>query len=114
MTALNLKTEALFIMHSILSFGAFLVPVLISWEIIVPVLLLTVAQHAIFGRCLLMAKHGVSEEDGSTFYSHFFERFGFHPNKKRLRFFVRKVLYSLLALLTLLWQVYLGKEPLLF
>ena len=108
------KSTAIFIFHLIITIGAYFVPFLISWQIAVPVFVATILQHAIFGRCLLNAKHGLSENDGSTFYSEALERMGFQPNKETIRFFVRKLLYSLLTILTLIWQVLLGNNPLLF
>lgn len=108
------KSNTVFFIHLAITFGAYLVPFLINWKIAVPVFVLTIAQHAIFGRCLLNAKHGLSEEDGSTFYSELIERLGFQPNKKHIRFFVRKILYTSLTIVTLIWQVYLGNQPLLF
>jgi hypothetical protein len=114
MTVTQLKYEGIFLMHCVLAFGAFFVPILISWQVIVPILLLTVLQHAVYGRCLLMSKHGADESDGSTFYSIFLERIGFNPPKRAIRFFVRKILYTLLALITLWWQVYLRNDPLWF
>ncbi len=110
----KIKKETIFILHGVLTFGAFFIPFLISWQIAVPILALTVVQHIIYGRCLLLSQHGVSEEDGSTFFSDFFERLGFKPNKKAIRFFTRKILYSLLAFITLIWQVWLGHEALWF
>lgn len=104
------QSNIIFIVHCILTAGAYAAPFLISWEILVPVFVATMLQHAIWGRCLLNAKHGLSEEDGSTFYSEAFERMGWYPNKAKLRFFVRKILYALLTAVTLLWQVALGKE----
>ncbi len=110
----QVKSNIIFVVHCILTLGAYAAPFLISWKILVPVFVATILQHAIWGRCLLNAKHGLSEEDGSTFYSEAFERMGFRPNKVKLRFFVRKILYSLLTAVTLLWQVLLNKEPLWF
>ncbi|MBP6686460.1 MAG: hypothetical protein KA160_01275 [Lacibacter sp.] len=94
--------------------GAYIIPFLVTWKIVVPVFVATIAQHAVFGRCLLNAKHGLSEDDGSTFYSEVIERLGFQPNKEAIRFFVRKVLYLLLTIVTLTWQVILNNKPLLF
>ncbi|MEJ8816625.1 hypothetical protein [Lacibacter sp. H407] len=108
------KSTAIFIFHLIITIGAYFVPFLISWQIAVPVFVAIILQHAIFGRCLLNAKHGLSENDGSTFYSVLLERLGFQPNKEKVRFFVRKLLYSILAIVTLIWQVLLGNQPLWF
>ena len=110
----KIKTEAVFLLHLILTIGALFLPFLVSWQITVPVLVLVIAQHIVFGRCLMLTGHDVSENDGSTFYSHVFERLGFQPNKKAIRFFVRKILYVLLTIITLTWQLLLGNEPLLF
>jgi hypothetical protein len=98
----------------VLTLGAYIAPFLITWKIIVPIFVITIIQHAIFGRCLLNAKHGLSETDGSTFYSELIERLGFQPNKVAVRFFVRKILYPLLTIVTLIWQVVLGNKPLWF
>lgn len=114
MNAGKLKTNLVFLLHLILTIGAWFLPLLVSWQITVPVLLLVIAQHAIFGRCLMLSGHEVSEDDGSTFYSHVIERLGFRPNKKAIRFFVRKILYGLLITLTLIWQLLLQHKPLLF
>lgn len=114
MTSGKLKTEAVFLLHLLLTIGALFLPFLVSWQITVPVLLLVIAQHAIFGRCFMLSGHEVSEDDGSTFYSHVIERFGFQPNKKAIRFFVRKILYALLTTITLIWQLLLNHKPLLF
>lgn len=108
------KSTAIFVFHLIITIGAYFVPFLISWKIAVPVFAATILQHAVFGRCLLNAKHGLSENDGSTFYSEALERLGFQPNKETIRFFVRKLLYSLLTVVTLIWQVVLGNKPLWF
>ena len=51
------KSTAIFIFHLIITIGAYFVPFLISWQIAVPVFVATILQHAIFGRCLLNAKH---------------------------------------------------------
>jgi hypothetical protein len=108
------KSTVIFIFHLIITIGAYFVPFLISWQIAVPVFVATILQHAIFGRCLLNAKHGLSENDGSTFYSVALERLGFQPNREMIRFFVRKFLYSMLTIVTLIWQVLLGNQPLWF
>lgn len=114
MITAKLKTDLVFLLHLVLTIGAWFLPILVSWQVTVPVLILVIAQHAIFGRCFMLSGHEVSEDDGSTFYSHVFERLGFQPNKKAVRFFVRKILYGLLTVLTLIWQVLLGNEALLF
>lgn len=114
MLSRQLKNEALFILHGALSVGAYFVPFIITWKIAVPLFVGVALQHAIFGRCLMNARHGLSENDGSTYYSEAIERMGFHPNKKSVRFFVRKILYPFLTVVTLCWQLLLGNQPLWF
>lgn len=110
----SVKNELFFGVHLLIALSAWFIPFLLSWKIVVPILGLVILQHAVFGRCLGMDTHGVSEEDGSTFYSHVMERLGFHPNKKAVRFVVRKLLYGFLAGFAILWQVVWGHAPLLF
>jgi len=114
MLSKSVKDEVFFSLHLFIAIAAWFIPFLVSWKITVPIFGIVILQHAVFGRCLGMDTHGVSEEDGSTFYSHVMERMGFHPNKRAIRFVVRKLLYGALALATLIWQVMLEHPPLLF
>ena len=60
-------------------------------------------------------KHGLEESDDyRTIYSELFELMGFQPNRRKLKAFIRKYLHIILAIITLIWQVGLGFEPLLF
>lgn len=108
------KDEIFFGLHLLIALAAWFIPFLVTWKITVPVFAIVILQHAVFGRCLGMDTHGVSEDDGSTFYSHVIERLGYKPNKKVIRFVVRKLLYGFLAVVTLVWQVVLHHPPLLF
>ncbi|MCB0530712.1 MAG: hypothetical protein H6574_03575 [Lewinellaceae bacterium] len=110
----SVKDDVFFGLHLLIALSAWFIPFLISWQLTVLIFGVVILQHAVFGRCLGMDTHGVSEEDGSTFYSHVFERMGFQPNKKLVRFVVRKLLYSFLAAVAVLWQYVLGHAPLLF
>ncbi len=60
------------------------------------------------------AGHQLNEEEHNTFYAELLEIVGFQPNRKSIKWFVRNLLYPLLAGVTLLWQLVLGFEPLLF
>jgi len=72
------------------------------------------AQFYYFNACLMNKAHDLAEDDDTTFYSHLFESWGFQPNKKKLKFFIRQILYITLAIFTVFWQVYLGNESILF
>lgn len=89
-------------------------PFLVSWKIMIPVYVLVTIQFIIFKSCLMNKRHGLDESDDHTFYSEVFELMGFQPDRKMLKFFVRKVLNIFLTIMTLLWQLVLGNNPLLF
>jgi hypothetical protein len=110
----SVKDDVFFGLHLLIAISAWFLPFLLSWQLNVLIFGIVILQHAVFGRCLGMGTHGISEEDGSTFYSHVLERMGFHPNKKAVRFVVRKLLYSFLAVVAVLWQYVFGHAPLLF
>ena len=75
---------------------------------------LVIAQFIIFKRCLMNKKHGLEESEDHTFYAELFELMGFQPNRRALKTFIRNYLHVILAVFTLIWQVGLGFEPLLF
>lgn len=110
----SLKANLVFALHFIITALAWVAPFLFSWQILVPVYLAVLVQFAVFGRCLMNEGHNMDEADDATFYSHLFEKMGFRPNRSRLKFYVRKVFYPVLAAVTLIWQLGLGNVPLLF
>ena len=75
---------------------------------------LVILQFIIFKRCLLNAKHDLDVSDDTTFYSHLLESVGLKPDRTKIKKVVRNYLYLLLALITLIWQVVLKQEALLF
>jgi hypothetical protein len=103
-----------FFIHLIAIILAWFGPFLFSWKIIIPVYFLVIAQFIIFKSCLMNKHHGLDEREGHTFYSELFELMGFQPNRRKLKMFIRRYLHFILAMITLLWQVILGFEPLLF
>ena len=68
MLSKSVKDEVFFWLHMVIAVSAYFIPFLVSWQITVPVFAIVILQHALFGRCLGMEKHGVSEDDGSTIY----------------------------------------------
>ena len=103
-----------FIIHLIFTLGAWVFPFLVRWQVVVLVFGGVLLQFAIFGKCLLNEKHGLEESDDKTFYSFLLEYLGFKPNRKRVKFFVRQVLYIVLSIVAVIWQVVLGHSPLWF
>lgn len=109
----SLKAKAVFWLHVILVIIAWLGPFVFWWPLMVGGYLIIQCQFYIYKACLMNGVHGLEEVDDNTFYAHLFESWGFHPNRKKLKFFIRQILYIVLALFTLFWQVYLGNEALL-
>lgn len=104
----------MFWLHLTVTILAWIGPFLFSWRLMVLAYLMVLAQFYFFNRCLMNARHDLAEENDNTFYAFLLERAGFRPNRKILKFFIRKILYLLLALFTLVWQVGLGFRPLFF
>ena len=96
-----------FFLHLVLTLGAWIAPFIIDWRILVPVYLLVMLQFAVFKKCLMNEMHETQESEDRIFYTELLEYFGWRPNPRKLKFFVRKLLYPTLALLAILWQVVL-------
>ncbi|MEZ5056341.1 MAG: hypothetical protein R2879_04815 [Saprospiraceae bacterium] len=111
----NLASEhnATFWFHVLVTVLGWIGPFLFSWYILVPIYLLVLIQFVIFGRCLMNGQHGLDDSD-ATFYSYLLEKGNIHLNRKQLKLFVRRYLYIILSAITLIWQVVLGFDPLLF
>ena len=108
------EEKVYFFIHLIAIIFAWIGPFLFSWKIIIPVYILVTAQFIIFKSCLMNKHHGLDESDDHTFYAELLELIGFQPNRRELKKFIRGYLHVILAIITLLWQVGLGFEPLLF
>ncbi len=102
--------------HLLITILAWVGPFLFSWYLMVTAYGLVLLQFLIFNRCLLNARHALDTETDkeTTFYSYLFEQIGYYPNRKTLKLIVRRYLYIILSLVTVLWQVVLGFEPVLF
>jgi len=109
------KSELVFWLHLFITALAWVAPFFFSWQWSVPVYAAVMLQFAFFGRCLMNDHHEMTEDDNdATFYSYLFEKMGFHPDRRRLKFYVRKVFYPVLATVAILWQEVLGMAPLFF
>ena len=80
----------------------------------IPIYFLVIAQFIVFKSCLLNKRHGLDESNDHTFYAELFELMGFQPNRRKLKTFIRRYLNIALISVTLIWQVGLGFEPLLY
>lgn len=113
---MDLKTSynLAFWFHLLITVLSWLGPFLFSWQYLVPIYLLVIIQFMIFDRCLLNSKHELSTADDYTFYAFLLERIGMRSNASQVKFFVHKVLYYVLTIICLAWQLGLGNAPLLF
>jgi len=100
--------------HLLITLLAWLGPFLISWYIMISAYGLVIIQFIVFKRCLLNAKHDLDISDDTTFYSHLLESAGYKPDRALIKKVVRNYLYVILALITIVWQVLLDNEALLF
>ncbi|HHS95311.1 MAG TPA: hypothetical protein ENJ45_01885 [Phaeodactylibacter sp.] len=109
----SFKNKLSFWTHVLLVLLAWVGPFLIWWPLMVAGYLIIQLQFIVLNMCLLNGAHGLEESEDATFYSHLFELWGFRPNRKKLKFIIRRGLYIALAIFTVFWQVYLGHEHLL-
>lgn len=114
MTYQTLKSNFLYTVHLLAVFATWVLPFTVNWMLAVAVYATVMIQFAIFGKCLMNEHHGLQEEGERIFYTDVLERMGFQPNPALVKTIVRKWLYPSLAIVTLIWQLWLGHKPLLF
>lgn len=114
MSSHTLKSWLAFWFHLFVTLLAWVAPFLFSWQWSLPVYAVVMLQFAVFGRCLVNKEHNLVEDDHATFYSYLFEKLGFKPDRRRLKFYVRNVCYAVLALIAFVWQEIWEIRPLLF
>ena len=107
-----MKSTLLFWLHLFVTLLAWVAPFLFSWKILLPAYSLVMLQFFLFGRCLMNEQHGLREEGDRIFYTDLLEKMNFKPDRARVKFLVRRLLYPALALVALGWQVALGNAPL--
>lgn len=100
--------------HLFITILAWVGPFLFSWYLMLTAYLIVVLQFMVFNKCLLNAKHDLKTEGDATFYSYLFEQMGLEVDRTRLKRFVRRYLYPVLGVFTVLLQVYFGYEAILF
>ena len=103
-----------FFIHLLAVIVAWTGPFLFSWKIMIPIYILVSVQFYIFKSCLMNKHHGLDENNDHTFYAELFELMGYQPNRRKLKTFIRRYLNIALISVTLIWQVGLGFEPLLY
>jgi hypothetical protein len=114
MQTASFKTAFLFWLHLAAVVATWVLPFLVQWKIAIAVYAAVMIQFAVFGKCLMNEHHGLTETGDRIFYTEVLERMGFQPNERFVKVAVRQFLYPTLALVTLIWQLWLGHAPLLF
>lgn len=100
--------------HLFITLLAWIGPFLFSWYWMLSAYAIVVIQFMIFGRCLLNKSHGLKDENSATFYSVLLDLVNIRHDPARVKYWVRKWVYPLLGLVTLILQFLLGWKPLLF
>ncbi len=113
-TSTQSQMNFIFWVHLAITLAAWALPLLFWWPVVWTVFALVHLQFAVFGRCLVNKMHDLDESDDKILYSDVLEALGFRPNRKKLKFFVRSLLYPILAVVAVIWQVVLGVKPLIF
>lgn len=103
--------NTVFIVHLFLVLIAWLGPFVFPWYLMVLGYGVVVGQFFYYKRCLMNEAHGLDDSGDHTFYSHLFEKMGMHPNRKKLKDFVRGYLYIILGIFTLILQLGIGFKP---
>ncbi len=115
-TASSTQSDLNFIfwIHLLITLSAWALPFLFWWPLVLATYAIVHLQFAVFGRCLMNNLHNLDEEDDKILYTDILEAMGFRPNRRKLKFFIRRVLYPVLSLVAIIWQLVLGFEPLIF
>jgi hypothetical protein len=104
----------IFWLHLFITILAWFAPFLFWYPLPIAAYTIVMLQFFVFGRCLMNNEHALDDGGDTTFYSYLLELIGFKPHRARLKFFIRRVLYPVLALTTIIWQVVLNNKALIF
>lgn len=111
---INSELNFAFWFHLFITILAWIGPFLFSWYLMLSAYTIVVLQFLFFGRCLLNKSHGLKDTNNATFYSVLFDMLGVRHRPEKVKFWVRRFVYPLLALFTLVLQLVFGWTPLLF
>ena len=114
MNTQSIKIRFVFLLHLLGVLATWVLPFWVNWKLTVSIYTAVMIQFAVFGKCLMNEHHGTKEEGDRVFYTELLEHLGFYPNPRLVKVLVRQVLYPVLAVVAIIWQVWLGKEALLF
>jgi len=107
---LHSKFGLIFCFHLTLEIINILSWLLFSWWWILLAHAIVMLQYNIFGGCILTGLQLGKEQMKHTFLAHYFKSI----NPEKFTFFSRYTLPLIVIFLTIIWQIILKKEPLLF
>lgn len=110
----NSDLNLAFWFHLFITALAWVGPFLFSWYLMVSAYFIVMLQFLIFGRCLLNKSHGLEDSNNATFYSVLLDMLRLKHNPQKLKVWVRRYIYPILAVFTLILQLLLNWDPLLF
>jgi len=107
--------NATYWLHFGLTVLSWFIPFLFDWRLVLCAYSIVLLQFVVFGGCLMNRGHALDDaENDHTFYAHLLENAGISVNRSKVKNFVRSWLYVVLGSVTVLWQVILGHNALLF
>lgn len=104
----------IFWVHLILILIALFSPLLFSWQYIIIGIILLWIEYYLLGNCILTQKQFGKNDKNMTFWYHIFLLLNKNVDKEKLKFFVRNILPIILLIISLLLQIILNYNPLLF
>lgn len=114
-SAINSKYNSGFWVHLSLTALSWFIPFLFDWRLVLTAYSVVLMQFVFFGGCLMNRRHALEDRgNDNTFYAHLLEMIGFRFNRSKVKRFVRFWIYVILGSFSLLYQVALGYEPLIW
>lgn len=101
------------IVHVLIILTFYVLPFLVSWKIVAIVVFLYYLQIALLNRCVLTILQFKEQDRTTSFYSYLLEKFGFHPDREKVRFIVDRVIPLAVLAVALIYQLVLGKSVLI-
>jgi hypothetical protein len=113
--AIAVKYNGNFWLHLFVTALSWFIPFLFTWKLVLAAYSVVLLQFLVFGGCLMNRGHALEDRGNDhTFYGHLLECAGVRLNRARVKRFVRLWIYVVLGSIALLWQLGLGKAPLIF
>jgi hypothetical protein len=102
-----------FWLHLLLIIIAYASPFLFNWRLVLVGALALFSQFIIFNKCILTTAQ-FGDQKYITFYAPYLEKMGFKFKRKNIYFFMRYVMPFIVLIISLIWQILLDNEPILF